>query len=135
VDGSLLWLSVPFPVVAPSDPLVATTVEAVRTDLSGPGGGIYRFLGDTYYGGGQWLLLTSWLAWHDALAGDAAAAEAAQAWVRGQALGNGDMPEQVWNNAQEGSMVEPWVERWGAVATPLLWSHAMYLIAEAARTA
>ena len=26
-------------------------------------------------------------------------------------------------------MVEPWIERWGAVATPLLWSHAMFLIA------
>jgi hypothetical protein len=31
-------------------------------------------------------------------------------------------------------MVAPWVQRWGHVATPLLWSHAMYLIAEAART-
>jgi hypothetical protein len=29
-------------------------------------------------------------------------------------------------------MVEPWVRRWGSVATPLLWSHAMYLIAETA---
>jgi hypothetical protein len=32
-------------------------------------------------------------------------------------------------------MVEPWVARWGTVATPLLWSHAMYLIVEAARAA
>ena len=29
-------------------------------------------------------------------------------------------------------MVQPWVRRWGPAATPLLWSHAMYLIAEAA---
>jgi hypothetical protein len=27
--------------------------------------------------------------------------------------------------------VEPWLERWGPVATPLLWSHAMFLISEA----
>jgi hypothetical protein len=29
-------------------------------------------------------------------------------------------------------MTAPWLERWGPVATPLLWSHAMYLIAEVA---
>ena len=49
------------------------------------------------------------------------------------ALPNGDMPEQVTDASQDPSMVAPWVQRWGAVATPLLWSHAMYLIAEAAR--
>jgi hypothetical protein len=27
-------------------------------------------------------------------------------------------------------MIAPWIERWGQVASPLLWSHAMYLIAE-----
>jgi hypothetical protein len=31
-------------------------------------------------------------------------------------------------------MVESWVNRWGPVATPLLWSHAMYLIMSAAAT-
>jgi GH15 family glucan-1,4-alpha-glucosidase len=50
--------------------------------------------------------------------------------VRAQALPNGDLPEQVTGHAQDASMVEPWVRRWGQVATPLLWSHAMYLIAE-----
>ncbi len=29
-------------------------------------------------------------------------------------------------------MVAPWVERWGPVATPLLWSHAMFMIMRAA---
>jgi isomaltose glucohydrolase len=53
--------------------------------------------------------------------------------VRARALPNGDMPEQVTEFSQDASMVAPWVQRWGAVATPLLWSHAMYLIAEAAR--
>ena len=53
--------------------------------------------------------------------------------MRARALPNGDMPEQVTDASQDPSMVAPWVQRWGAVATPLLWSHAMYLIAEAAR--
>ncbi|MFL5953207.1 MAG: glycoside hydrolase family 15 protein [Gaiellaceae bacterium] len=133
LDGSLLWLGVPFGVLDRSHALVEGTVEGVRNELTGRDGGVYRFRGDTYFGGGEWLLLTSSLAWHDAVAGNDEAAAAAQAWVRAQALQNGDLPEQVTHDSQEPSMIEPWVRRWGAVATPLLWSHAMYLIAEAAR--
>jgi GH15 family glucan-1,4-alpha-glucosidase len=133
LDGSLVWLGVPFGVVAADDPLMRATAEGIRRELTGPEGGVYRYRGDTYFGGGEWLLLTSSLAWYDALAGNAAGAEAAQTWVRAQSLANGDMPEQVTQESQDASMVEPWVRRWGAVATPLLWSHAMYLVAEAAR--
>jgi len=132
VDGSLLWLGVPFQLLPVTDPTIAATVEAVRRDLAGPGGGIYRYLGDTYYGGGQWLLLTSSLAWHEASCGRRQAAAAAQDWVRRQARANGDLPEQVCAHPQDVTMVPPWISRWGQVATPLLWSHAMYLIAEAA---
>jgi GH15 family glucan-1,4-alpha-glucosidase len=132
LDGSLLWLSVPFGVLPADDPRIVATVEAIRRDLTGPSGGVYRYRGDTYYGGGEWLLLTSSLAWHDAVTGNRAGYAEAQDWVRSQALANGDMTEQVTDAAQEPDMVEPWVRRWGPVATPLLWSHAMYLIAEAA---
>lgn len=134
VDGSLLWLAVPFGVLPASDPAIEATVEAVRTDLAA-GGGVYRYLGDSYYGGGEWLLLTSSLAWHDAVAGNLDASESAQEWVRAQARENGDLPEQVGGRAQQPEMVEPWTRRWGPVATPLLWSHAMYLIAEIAALA
>jgi isomaltose glucohydrolase len=132
VDGSLLWLSTPFNVLPPDDPLIAATVGTVRRDLAGPGGGIYRYRGDSYYGGGQWLLLTSSLAWHDAVVGDTEARDAGQAWVRRQVTHGGDFPEQVTTHAQEPAMIEPWISRWGTVASPLLWSHAMYLIAETA---
>jgi isomaltose glucohydrolase len=132
VDGSLLWLSVPFGVLPPDDPCVTATIAAIEGDLAGPGGGVYRYLGDTYYGGGQWLLLTSSLAWHRAVAGDRPEARELNAWVRSAALPNGDLPEQVTSHSQEPAMIDPWVRRWGPVATPLLWSHAMQLIAEAA---
>lgn len=132
LDGSLLWIGVPFGVMPLDDPLVAATVEAVRSELTGATGGLHRYLGDTYYGGGEWLLLTSSLAWHDAITGDGDAARRSQEWVRGHAVVNGDLPEQVTQAAQEPGMVEPWLRRWGVVATPLLWSHAMYVIAEAA---
>jgi len=52
--------------------------------------------------------------------------------VRAQARDNGDLPEQVTGASQFAAEVEPWLERWGPVATPLLWSHAMFLISEAA---
>jgi GH15 family glucan-1,4-alpha-glucosidase len=132
LDGSLLWLSVPFGVLPPDDPRIVATVEGIRRELAGAGGGIYRYRGDTYYGGGQWLLLTSSLAWHEAVAGNRDESGSSQAWVRGQALANGDLPEQVCDHPQVAEMVDPWVRRWGSVATPLLWSHAMYLLAEAA---
>lgn len=130
VDGSLAWLSVPFGVLPPDDPRIVETIETIKRDLIGPSGGLYRYLGDTYYGGGEWLLLTSSLAWHEAVAGNHESAERLRAWVRGQALANGDLSEQITTHSQEAEMVEPWVERWGPVASPLLWSHAMFLISE-----
>jgi GH15 family glucan-1,4-alpha-glucosidase len=131
LDGSLIWTAVPFGVLDVADPLVTATAAAVRSELCGPGGGVYRYRGDTYYGGGQWLLLTSSLAWHERLSGDDDAARELQAWVARQALPNGYLPEQVTAHAQDAAMIEPWVERWGPVATPLLWSHGMYVLAEA----
>ena len=53
--------------------------------------------------------------------------------MRAQARDNGDLPEQVTGASQFADEVEPWLERWGPVATPLLWSHAMFLISEAVR--
>ena len=131
VDGSLLWLSVPFGVVAPDDPRMRATIEAVRRDLVGPSGGVRRYLGDTYFGGGEWILLSCSLAWHERVSG-LGDGEDMRAWVRDQALPNGDLPEQTITHPQDPAMVEPWEKLWGPVATPLLWSHAMYVIVEAA---
>lgn len=132
VDGSLLWLAVPFLTLPLDDRRIAKTVEVVRRDLTGPGGGLYRYVGDTYFGGGQWILLTCWLAWLDALTGRREDFERSRAWVRGQARAGDDLPEQVTEHSQLAEMVAPWVERWGEVATPLLWSHAMYIVMEVA---
>ena len=38
--------------------------------------------------------------------------------------------EQITDEPQDPASVAPWVERWGAVANPLLWSHAKYLLME-----
>jgi len=132
VDGSLTWLSVPFGVLPPDDSRIVSTIATIKRDLVGPSGGVYRYLGDTYYGGGEWLLLASSLAWHDTVAGDSGDADQLRRWVRAQATAVRDLPEQVTDHAQDPAMVDPWIERWGPVANPLLWSHAMYLISEAA---
>jgi GH15 family glucan-1,4-alpha-glucosidase len=133
VDGSMIWVSVPLSVLPADDPRAANTIAAIKRDLVGPGGGVYRYLGDSYFGGGEWLLLASSLAWHEAVAGDGDDASELSAWVRAQASADRDLPEQVTTHAQDPAMVQPWIDRWGAVANPLLWSHAMYLIVEAVR--
>lgn len=128
VDSSLLWIALPFEIVELNDPIFVKTVEAIRADLRGATGGIYRYLGDTYFGGGEWILLTSWLGWYDRLIGNAPESESAKNWVTDQATQTLELPEQSIRGTQEAKMVEPWVKRWGPVATPLLWSHAMYLL-------
>lgn len=135
VDGSLLWLGVPFRVLPLDDPRLEATVQAVRHDLYRPSGGVYRYRGDTYYGGGEWILLACSLGWYEVVRGNPDAALPIREWARDQADANGDLPEQVSDNVQSPEMIAPWVERWGPVATPLLWSHAMYLIMESALTA
>jgi GH15 family glucan-1,4-alpha-glucosidase len=39
----------------------------------------------------------------------------------------GLLPEQVTDHPLDARFVDEWTERWGPVATPLLWSHAMYI--------
>lgn len=128
VDASLLWLALPFGLVDPTDPAMRVTADRIATELTGPGGGVRRYLGDEFYGGGDWVLLTAWLGWYHAAVGDRAAAAACRAWVERAATPAGWLPEQVSTAVQDPTRVEPWVRRWGPVATPLLWSHAMYLV-------
>jgi GH15 family glucan-1,4-alpha-glucosidase len=124
VDGSMLALGT-FGIDG------ASTVEAVRAELVGPGGGVRRYIGDTYYGGGEWVLLTCWLAFHDARAGRDAEVARAVEWIGAQADERGLLPEQSVAAPQAPEMVDPWVERWGQPASPLLWSHAMFLVLHA----
>ena len=44
-----------------------------------------------------------------------------------QADSDGELPEQVTGPALDPSFTPVWVRRWGEVARPLLWSHAMYI--------
>jgi GH15 family glucan-1,4-alpha-glucosidase len=126
VDASLLGAAVPYNLFRVDDPVMQRTVERIDAELRV--GGVRRYLADTYYGGGEWVLLAAWLGWYYAEAGKTEQALELLSWVNDQAAAEGDLPEQVNTNLLVPEQYEPWVGRWGAVASPLLWSHAMYLI-------
>jgi GH15 family glucan-1,4-alpha-glucosidase len=126
VDGSLLALATPFEIVAADDPLMVATVARIEADLV-HSGGVHRYGTDTFYGGGEWLLLAGLLGSYRLARGDAPGAIRQLEWIAGHATADGDLPEQVADHLLDPSWQQPWLDRWGPVATPLLWSHAMYL--------
>jgi GH15 family glucan-1,4-alpha-glucosidase len=128
VDASLLGLCTPYMVFQPEDPIFKSTLAAIEQTIHWPEGGVYRYLGDTYYGGGEWVLLAAWMGWHYARAGKLDNAQALREWVESQADGNGILPEQVNEHPLAPQYYEPWLTKWGPVASPLLWSHAMYIL-------
>jgi GH15 family glucan-1,4-alpha-glucosidase len=127
VDASLLWLAVPFGLVSPGDPQMRATVRQIEATLLEKGG-VKRYARDTYFGGGQWILLTAWLGWYHAVTGDRARAAERLDWVMRQADAEGNLPEQTLAITNDPSFIAPWEKKWGTVASPLLWSHAMFLV-------
>jgi len=126
VDTSLLALSTPYRLVQPHEPVMRRTAEKIEADLAPAG--VKRYATDTYYGGGQWILLAAWLGWYWWEVGEKEKAMQLRCWIEAQADERGWLPEQVAVGVNDESMVTPWVAKWGDSATPLLWSHAEYLI-------
>jgi isomaltose glucohydrolase len=120
VDGSLLV----FPLLDVPAPHL---VRRVEHQLLSSGGGVHRHLEDTYYAGGEWLLLTAMLGLAYLREDRPRDAEAALAWVARHAVEDGLLPEQSQDELLSPSTWELWVAKWGPPACPLLWSHAMYL--------
>lgn len=130
LDASLVSLATPFGLLEARHPVMQATVEGIRGELASPTGGIRRYRGDTYFGGNPWILLTAWLGWHDRLGGNEFGYVAARNWVLDHAAKGGDLPEQILHEPQDAAFVGPWLERWGPVANPLLWSHAKFILME-----
>lgn len=127
VDASLLGLATPYRLLTPDDQLMRKTVARVEEDLHFTGG-VHRYQADTYYGGGEWVLLTAWLGWYYAELGETSRATELLCWVEAQADADGLLPEQVSGHLLAPAYYAQWTGKWGPVAKPLLWSHAMYLI-------
>lgn len=126
VDASLLWLSVPFGLAEAKDPVMIRTVERIERELV-TGYGVHRYAGDTYYGGGEWPLLSAWLGWYYARTGKRSQAREILEWIESKKLPEG-LPEQAADHLLAPSCYSQWREREGRPAVPLLWSHAMYLV-------
>ena len=126
IDGSLLWIAYPFNIVSPTDPLFSRTCQEIEARLLN--GGVHRYPGDTFYGGGEWIILTLWLAWHYHTMGRVDRYDSLVEWVEGAADERGQLPEQVSVRLNTPEEYQKWVDRWGPVAKPLLWSHAMYIL-------
>lgn len=126
VDGSLNALIAPLAFIPADHPVARGTVDAVERELA-VDGGVHRFAADTFYGGGQWPLLSCFAGLARAALGDTARASAYLAWAMSTATESLDLPEQVDRHLLAPDRKQEWVDKWGDVATPLLWSHAMVL--------
>ncbi|MBU4337018.1 MAG: glycoside hydrolase family 15 [Actinobacteria bacterium] len=125
-DASLSALVGPMGWLDPADPLAVGTVRAVRSTLA-VDGGVHRFADDVFYGGGRWPLLSCLLGQGLLATGDRVGARAMLDWAASTATADGLLPEQVAGHLLAPDRRAEWVERWGEVATPLLWSHGQYL--------
>jgi len=126
LDASLVACATPLRALSPDDPVMAATVRALEAEIAH--GGVHRYPGDTYYGGGEWLLLAALLGWWYAEVGREDDARAQLEWTAAQASASGNLPEQVSTHVFDEAALARWERRWGASASPLLWSHAMFLI-------
>ena len=100
-------------------------------------GGLHRYVDDSYFGGGAWILLTAWLSWYyielaakrpDLVNVLKPKVQSCQNWIESHAGNHLNLAEQVAENLNAPSYYPVWVERWGEIASPLLWSHANYII-------
>jgi GH15 family glucan-1,4-alpha-glucosidase len=126
VDASLVAVATPFDMIPADDPLMAATTERIERELVHDGG-VHRYSLDTFYGGGEWLLLAALLGWHQLRTGRRESALRQLEWIERHASSDGHLPEQVSDHLLAPGFAPIWIERWGTVAAPLLWSHAMFL--------
>ncbi|WP_262003050.1 glycoside hydrolase family 15 protein [Microbacterium sp. Mcb102] len=126
VDGSLSALIAPLGVIGATSAIAEATRRRVSEHLES-GGGVHRFRADTFYGGGRWPLLSCFLGLAYAAAGDVTEARRLLDWAASTADDEGMLPEQVDGDLSAPEYQQEWLDRWGPVATPLLWSHAMLL--------
>lgn len=123
VDASLVGLVWPFTICEPDDERMVNTISMIEERLVHQGG-VHRFEfdyfdseGSSQEGGGAWPLLNCWMAIYWQLRGDTKKAEQYFQWVVDHSRKfNGFLPEQYFRDFRVGIY-------------PLVWSHAMFVIA------
>lgn len=127
IDANLIHVATPYRLLEPDDPVMQATIDRIASELRRNSGGVYRYAADSYYGGGQWILLTAYLGWYYTEVGMLDEAQALLEWIEQQASATGELPEQVAIDLNQPDYLPIWNERWGTSASPLLWSHAAYV--------
>jgi GH15 family glucan-1,4-alpha-glucosidase len=127
VDANLVGLVFPYHLLEWGDPFFQKTLARIQKDLITPIG-VHRYLKDTYYGGGEWVLLTAWLGWAAARVGDVESACSIREWIEAQVTPQGELAEQIPHALFDIPSYDFWKKKWGPIASPLLWSHAMYIL-------
>lgn len=120
IDASALGLVWPFAMVEANDERMLTTIQTIERVIV-MDGGVHRFQfdyfdseGSAWEGGGAWPVLNFWLTIVLKRAGDSAKAETYFNWVVDRV--DRYIPEQIFADFRIG-------------ITPLVWSHAMFIIA------
>jgi isomaltose glucohydrolase len=89
---------------------------------------VRRYLGDTLYGGREWILLAATYGCVALAGSERDDAEQKLTWIEGAATDEGYLPEQVQDHVQSPYTLAYWQQKWGSTATPLRWSHAMHVV-------
>ncbi len=127
IDGSALLVLGSFGPFSPTHTIISDTLREIEASLV-VDGGVHRYLDDEYYGGGLWIVLAGALACAQASHHPQRALDTLR-WIESQTDSAGNLSEQTSSHLRRPGSLEPWIQRWGPPATPLLWSHAMYLLA------
>lgn len=115
LDASVIACFTPLCALDPGSSLASCTYEAIVDKLAPEG--VFRYLGDTYYGGGEWVLLAGFVGWHEAITGRLKGAEARLWWMHSQITSDGFLPEQVTVHALHPEWISVWERnevRWRA---------------------
>ncbi|WP_243108168.1 glycoside hydrolase family 15 protein [Clostridium sp. JN-9] len=127
IDSSLIWAAVPYELFDINSSEFLKTIEEIENSLV-HNCGVHRYPEDTYYGGGEWIILSASLGLYYCKAKKIEKAESMLNWIESKANENGELPEQSLENVNNENYINVWESLWGKVASPVLWSHAMYLI-------
>jgi len=122
MDASLLGLTYPFAIIEAADKRMVNTVRQMEEKIV-INGGVHRYQFDYYdgegsaqEGSGAWPILNFWLAIYWAIRGDKNKAEKYYDWVVERIADDCLIPEQIFEDFRSG-------------IKPLVWSHAMFIIA------
>ena len=127
IDSSMIFLSSPFRygMYSPDDPLMKNISERIERDLNNDGG-VKRYPGDEFYGGGTWPVLSALQGIHYLHEGNLFGALRNYEWILQTQDDNFNLIEQVPDFNSE--KCNDWCEMWGEPTSPLLMGHGLTIV-------